>query len=73
MVLHGHFENGEFVVDGPTPLPEGAEVRIEILRPVQTRLESEPPTLRERLLGLAGMATGLPDGAARNHDDDLYT
>ena len=72
MVLRGHIENGAVVIDEPTPLPEGAEVRIEIVAPNQGSQEPEQPLLRDRLLALAGKATGLPADAAQRHDDYLY-
>ena len=31
MTLSGHVRNGAVVLDEPTPLPEGAPVRIEVL------------------------------------------
>ncbi len=37
MTYEGHIENGVVVFDRPVPLPEGTEVRIEPLRPVEQR------------------------------------
>jgi hypothetical protein len=31
MLLEGHVENGQIVIDEPTMLPEGAKVRVQIV------------------------------------------
>ena len=66
MTLEGRVENGAIVLEPPTPLPEGARVRVEVL--------SEPatPTLFERIGHLAGQAKNLPVDAAEQHDHYLY-
>lgn len=35
MVLRGHVRNGVVVLDQPTELPEGAEVRVEVVSPAE--------------------------------------
>jgi hypothetical protein len=65
MTLEGRVENGAIVLDSPTPLPEGARVRIEVI----ARAE---PTLFERIGHLAGAAKNLPPDAAEQHDHYLY-
>lgn len=67
MTLTGHVKNGHIVFDDESPsLPEGAEVRVEIV--------AVPPrrTLAERLKGAIGKAEGLPPDAASRVDDYLY-
>ena len=75
MIYHGHVRNGVVVVDEAATLPEGTEVRIEVLLAVPSeRLASHgnDRTLAEKLLKHAGKALGLPTDAARNHDHYLY-
>lgn len=67
MTLTGHIRNGLIVLDETSgPLPEGAEVRVEIV--------ISPPRrkLSERLKGIIGQAEGLPADAASRVDDYLY-
>ena len=65
MTLEGRVENGTIVLESPTPLPEGARVRIEVFSPTD-------PTLFERIGHLAGKAKHLPPDAAEQHDHYLY-
>ncbi len=67
MVYRGHVQNGAVVVDGAPGLPEGAEVRIELLP-----AEEQGTTLGQRLMKHCGKASGLPTDLARNHDHYLY-
>jgi len=67
MTYRGHVENGAVVLDESVSLPEGAEVRVELLAE-----KGGEPTLREVLLKYAGKAKGLPTDAARNLDHYLY-
>jgi len=73
MVYRGHVEKGVVVVDDAASLPEGVEVKIEIL---PTAHEDSPdklaPTLYEQLAPLVGAAKGLPPDLARNHDAYLH-
>ena len=69
MLLEGHVQNGQIVVDEPASLPEGAKVRIEL---VSSLTEPVIPTVYERLRSVIGIAEGLPEDAARNHDHYLY-
>jgi hypothetical protein len=70
MLLEGHVENGQIVLDQPAELPEGARVRVEVVAP-PPRPASEIPTLLERLKGFVGVLE-LPADAALNHDHYLY-
>jgi hypothetical protein len=40
MLLEGHVENGQIVIDEPATLPEGAKVRVEIVRSAISQDES---------------------------------
>jgi hypothetical protein len=65
MTLEGRVENGAIVLEPPTPLPEGARVRIEIISGTE-------PSLFDRIGHLAGKAKHLPPDAAEQHDHYLY-
>ena len=74
MFYRGRVKNGVVVLDSPGVLPEGAEVRVEIVP-----TESEAPlldelgqTLGQKLMKYAGRAVGLPEDAALQHDHYLY-
>jgi hypothetical protein len=70
MELEGHVENGRIVLNSPTELPEGAAVRVEIIR------SAPPASLGERLRLLAEefekQPCDLPDDLSINHDHYLY-
>ncbi len=74
MVYRGRVKNGVVVLESAAVLPEGAEVRVEIVS-----AESEGPlldehgqTLGQKLVKYAGRAVGLPEDAAMQHDHYLY-
>lgn len=67
MVYRGHVQNGMVVVEGSPDLPEGAEVRVELVS-----REEKGETLGQWLLQFSGMLTDLPSDLARNHDHYLY-
>ncbi len=67
MVYHGHVRNGVVVVEGSPDLPEGAEVRVELLA-----AEEQCSTLGQRLMRFSGVLRGLPSDLARNHDHYLH-
>lgn len=71
MLLEGHVQNGQIVLDEPADLPDGARVRVEVVPP-KPQPEPDIPTLYERLKPVIGIATNLPEDAARNHDHYLY-
>lgn len=74
MVYRGHVKNGVVVLEPSAVLPEGAEVRVEIVVP-QTEgplLDDQGQTLGQKLMKFAGRAVGLPEDAARAHDHYLY-
>jgi hypothetical protein len=61
----GKVSGGVVVLEPGVDLPEGSEVRIEVLTPDQTKLG-------ERLMKFAGRAQGLPSDMADNHDHYLH-
>jgi hypothetical protein len=69
MELEGTVLNGVIVVDSPEPLADGTKVKIVIEMPAEL---SRKPTLRERLLRLAGTVDDLPPDMARNHDHYIH-
>jgi hypothetical protein len=74
MTYHGHVKNGMVVLDDPVTLPEGVEVRVEVLAPqaVDKSTPPERPTLGQVMLKYAGKAVGLPPDAAQHHNHYLY-
>ena len=68
MTYTGHVKDGVIVLDdADAKLPEGGEVRIEIVG-------AEPPrrTIAERLKNIIGKAEGLPPDASTKIDSYLY-
>jgi hypothetical protein len=59
MTYKGHVQNGVVVLDEPTDLPDGAEVRVE--------LASGEPTLYQELADIVGIVDG-PSDLAEHHD-----
>jgi hypothetical protein len=72
MVIRGHVENGAVVLDEEATLPEGAQVRVEVLPSLAQVAETEIPTLFDRLKPVIGKAQHLPADAADNVDHYLY-
>lgn len=74
MVYRGRIKGGVVVFDSPGSLPEGVEVRVEIV-PAESEgplLDEQGQTLGQKLMKYAGRAEGLPEDAAVNHDHYLY-
>ncbi len=74
MVYRGHVKGGVVVFDSPVTLPDGAEVRVELL-PAEAEgplLDEQGRTLGQKLMKYAGRAVGLPEDAAGQHDHYLY-
>ncbi len=70
MKYTGHIEKGAIVLDHPPQYPDGAEVEVEV-----TMVASPPPrtskeltSLYERWHSFIGIAEGLPEDLATNHD-----
>lgn len=78
MTFEGHIENGQIVLDQDAPLLEGMKVRVEILQKEvlpqngTDKAVDELPTLYERMKSVVGMAEGLPEDYAINHDHYLH-
>ena len=76
MTYHGHIENGQIVLNEPVVLPEGAEVRIDVLR--EAKSETAPAEADQLLGELRRRVRSLPiknpdDGLSnRDHDQVLY-
>lgn len=68
MNYRGHVKGGVVVFDEPVELPEGLEVRVEVM-PTGTE---QQPTLYDRLQPVIGIAEGVPEDAALNVDHYLY-
>ena len=74
MVYHGRVKGGVVVFDPPSVLPEGVEVRVEIV-PSRTEgplVDEHGETLGQKLMKYAGRAVGLPEDAAISHDHYSY-
>jgi len=67
MTYQGHIKNGQILLDAPTPLPEGARVRIELVTALEEETAHAPEvegTVWDRIKKLAGTAEGLPEDMA---------
>ena len=67
MTWNGKVVGGMVVLEGPPP-PEGAKVTVQL----EDSSQKSPKTLSETLLGLAGIANGLPSDMAENHDHYIH-
>jgi hypothetical protein len=73
MVYQGHVENGTIRLQDSVVLPEGAEVRVEIVAPAENREPRESRvSLYDRLKPLIGAAKDLPPDASVNVDHYLH-
>lgn len=61
MTFRGQIKNGEIVLEGKVALPEGAHVRVDVVRPVKKAVKSKK-TLLDRVKPFVGKAKGLPAG-----------
>jgi hypothetical protein len=67
MSLQGVVQNGVVVLDAGHSLPDGTRVEVTVRDGA-----GQAPTLRERLLKLAGTVDDLPVDMARNHDHYIH-
>lgn len=73
MVYRGHVENGMIQLEGSVTLPEGVEVRVEIVSTLPDReRDTAGVSLYERLKPIIGVVKGLPSDASVNVDHYLY-
>jgi hypothetical protein len=72
MTFSGHIRSGQIVLEGNPALPEGADVRVEVVEATEPLESKTLPPLGRKLMEFAGKAVGLHPDAARNHDHYLY-
>jgi len=72
MVYHGHVKNGRVELDGPSRLPEGAEVEVTLAPQAGADIDETGPTLYDRLKDFIGSVDDLPPDASVNVDHYLY-
>ena len=72
MVYRGYVKDGRIELDNGGPLPEGVQVRIELVEPATHSGSAAHEPLGRKLLRHAGTATGLPADMSSNHDHYLY-
>ena len=71
-VLRGHVEAGRIVVDDEATLPEGAEVKIELVANSAEKPAEPATTLYDRFQAVAGIVKDYPSDFAENHDHYLH-
>lgn len=74
MTYRGYIQNGAVVLDDPIDLPEGCNVRCELVA-IETSQPCSPAGgggLYADLMEFAGTIKGTPADGSRNHDDYLY-
>lgn len=74
MTYRGRVKNGVVVPEAGVRLPEGMDVRIELVSEPETRATETPEVeqLREGLLLFSGVVTEGPSDLAHNHDHYLH-
>lgn len=74
MTYNGHIHNGAIVLDEASTLPEGAAIRVVVLPQVTSEAPAvDPvPSLFDRYKDVIGIADGLPEDLALNHDHYLH-
>ena len=70
MTCKGRVAGGVVVLERAGLLPEGAEVKVQLVK--QVRRGKRKLSLSQKLLKWAGTAKGLPSDFARNHDHYLH-
>lgn len=71
----GKVVNGVIVIEGSARLPEGAEVRVDLVNGSVNGAgasQGREPTWADVFEGLVGKAEGLPSDMAGNHDHYLH-
>jgi hypothetical protein len=72
MTYSGRIQNGAVVLDEPLQVPDGTEVRVEVVTGDAAPPTEEGPSFSERYAEIAGAAITLPETAAEDHDHLLY-
>ena len=70
MVYRGRVKDGVVVLDDPKSLPEGTEVRVELVE--EKTEDSRNDSLGKRLLKFAGIIDGLHEDMAAQHDHYIH-
>ena len=70
MICRGKVRDGVVLLDHADALPNGAEVRVVLVR--REKRTRRKGSLAARLRAWAGKAKGLPSDYARNHDHYLH-
>lgn len=70
MTYQGHIENGTIILDNAPQYPNGTEVvvALTVVATPPSRVEKEIGSLYERWQSFIGIAVGLPEDFAANHD-----
>jgi hypothetical protein len=71
LVYRGIVKKGVVVLAEGTELPEGTEVRIELIAPSE-KIAAEGPTLLEQFGDIIGTVPELPPDMAQQHDHYLH-
>ena len=73
MTFRGHIKDGTVVLDEPTTLPDGTPVEVRAVEPSAPLDSPEAgPTLYERYKDFIGIAEGLPEDMAEEHDHYIH-
>ncbi len=72
MVVRGHIESGQIVLDDEAELPEGARVKIEVVESVESTSPKPAATLYDSMKPFAGIFKDLPPDFAENHDHYIH-
>ncbi len=70
----GQVQNGVVVFDeGTPPLPEGSRFRLQPMQPIEPEsAEAGSRTIAERYAAIIGIAEGLPEDLAMEHDHYIH-
>jgi len=69
MTMRGHIKNGTVVLEEPVRLPDGTDVEVDVRAVGEAQ---QGATLYERLADVIGIAEGLPQDMAENHDHYIH-
>ncbi len=67
MTFNGTMKNGVIVFPQPVAIPNGAEVRVDVVE----KIDGEAPTQLD-LLEFAGIVDDWPEDMAENHDHYIH-
>ncbi|HYG76677.1 MAG TPA: hypothetical protein VEK08_16860 [Planctomycetota bacterium] len=71
MELRGKVKDGVVHLDSPSNLPDGTEVRVEVVKRGKSKRKKRS-SLSAVLLKHAGKVKGMPSDLARNHDHYIH-